>query len=92
MYCLGDFVDDYAVDEIERNDRSCIFLLEIAGKQITRLLLYPTIIQEFQAQLATGSEREAIVAKIQQLCQELHTTATWNVQENALELRNSAEE
>lgn len=92
MYCLGDFVDDYAVDEIERNDRSCIFILEIAGKRITRLLLYPTIIQDFQAQLATGSEREAIAAKMQQLCQDLHTNATWNEHEGAFELCNSAAE
>ncbi len=90
MYCLGDFVDDYAVDEIERNDRSCIFLLEIEDKRITRLLLYPTIIQHFQAKLASGSEREAIVAKMQQLCQELHTDTTWNEQEGALELLNTA--
>lgn len=92
MYCLGDFVDDYAVDEIERNDRSCIFLLEIVDKRITRLLLYPTIIQDFQARLASNSEREAIVTKMRQLCQDLHTTTTWNAQENALELRNDAAE
>src|SRR5205807_8814217 len=27
MYCTGDFIDDYAVDESERNDRSFIFIL-----------------------------------------------------------------
>src|SRR5256884_6992083 len=49
MYCTGNFIDDYAVDEIERNDRSCIFIVETDGYAISRLLLYPTVIQDFQA-------------------------------------------
>jgi len=28
LYSTGDFIEDYAVDEIERNDQSFIFLLE----------------------------------------------------------------
>jgi hypothetical protein len=31
LYTCGDFVDDYAVDEIERNDQSFIFALDCDG-------------------------------------------------------------
>ncbi len=87
MYCTGDFIDDYAVDEIERNDQSCVFVVEIAGSTISRLLLYPTVIQEFQARRAQNDERKAIVAKIKELCAKLHTATTWDEQEARLELR-----
>jgi len=34
LYCTGNFVDDYAVDEIERNDQSFVFCLETEGSKI----------------------------------------------------------
>lgn len=87
MYCTGDFIDDYAVDQIERNDQSCLFVVEIAGSTISRLLLYPTIIQQFQARRAQNDERRAIVATIKQLCAKQHTATTWDEQEARLEIR-----
>jgi hypothetical protein len=32
--CAGDFVNDYAVDAIERNDESFIFVLETSGSEL----------------------------------------------------------
>ena len=87
MYCTGDFIDDYAVDQTERNDQSCLFVVEIAGSSISRLLLYPTVIQQFQAQRAQNAERRAIVAMIKGLCAKLHTATTWDEQEARLEIR-----
>lgn len=89
LYCAGDFVDDYAVDAIERNDRSCLFVLERAGASISRLFLYPTVIQQFQARRAQHSESRAIVTTMQQLCAKLHTETTWDEHENRLEVRLS---
>ena len=86
LYCTGDFIDDYAVDEIKRNDLSSIFVLETDGFTPSRLLLYPTVIQQFQARLAHNDERRAIVASIQKLSKELHTASTWNEQEGRLEI------
>ncbi len=86
MYCTGDFIDDYAVDEVERNDQSFVFFVEVEGRNITHLLLYPTIIQDFQARRAEGRVREAIVAKMQKLCANLHTATTWNEQAGRLEI------
>ncbi len=87
MYCTGDFIDDYAVDEIERNDRSFIFVVEIDGHSISRLLLYPTVIQDFQARRAKNAERQAIVANMQRLCTKLKTVTTWDEKKECLEVR-----
>ncbi len=87
MYCTGDFIDDYAVDEIERNDRSFVFVVETEGPSIYRLLLYPTVIRDFQASRAGDGEREAIAAKMQRLCTQLRTATTWNEKEAYLEIR-----
>lgn len=70
LYSTGDFVDDYAVDEIERNDESFIFLWD-TEKNIFEL--YPTMIENFRARLAKDKEKEIIMAKMIRLCQKLKT-------------------
>ncbi len=77
MYCTGDFIDDYAVDESERNDRSFIFILETDLHTKFRLLLYPTIITNFQARHAKNNDKREIVARMQELCTKLKTSTTW---------------
>jgi poly-gamma-glutamate capsule biosynthesis protein CapA/YwtB (metallophosphatase superfamily) len=86
IYCAGDFIDDYAVDAVERNDQTWIFVLEIDGGQVQRLLLYPTVIRDFQALLACPGEAEDMAAKMQQLCAELHTRAIWRDKERCLSI------
>jgi poly-gamma-glutamate capsule biosynthesis protein CapA/YwtB (metallophosphatase superfamily) len=34
LYSTGDFIDDYAVDEIEKNDQSFIFMVDVDSHQI----------------------------------------------------------
>jgi len=87
LYCTGNFIDDYAVDEIERNDQSFIFVVEIDGQRISRLLLYPTVIAAYQARRATLNERKAIVARMQRLCMQLNTPTTWDEPAERLEIR-----
>lgn len=86
LYCTGDFIDDYAVDQRERNDQSFLFVAETEGQTILRLLLYPTIIEACQARRARPGERKAIVATMQRLCKELNTTTSWDEQEERLEV------
>jgi poly-gamma-glutamate synthesis protein (capsule biosynthesis protein) len=86
IYCAGDFIDDYAVDLIERNDQSFLFMVELHETMPSRLLLYPTIISHFQAQRAQDEECRAIVAGMQQRCEQLHTEAKWNEREACLEI------
>lgn len=63
-----------------------MFVLETDGSTLSRLLLYPTVIQQFQARRAQNGERRAIVASIQKLSEDLHTAATWNEQQGCLEI------
>jgi poly-gamma-glutamate synthesis protein (capsule biosynthesis protein) len=86
IYGAGDFVDDYAVDEIERNDRSMIFELETGMEAVARLRLYPTVIRRFQARLAKGTEAEAIAGTMRRLCADLGTVADWREKARCLEI------
>ncbi len=85
IYGAGDFIGDYAVDDVERNDQSFLFLIELSGTTISRLLLYPTVIRDFQARRASNSESHEIITRMQRLCTQLNTTMTWNEEEGRLE-------
>lgn len=73
IYSAGDFIDDYAVDEIEKNDESFIFVLEKEEDTSLRLYLYPTCITQFQVNLASSHRQKAILSKMENLCQDLGT-------------------
>jgi poly-gamma-glutamate capsule biosynthesis protein CapA/YwtB (metallophosphatase superfamily) len=85
LYCVGDFIDDYAVDPVERNDQSYLVSLEVEGRMIRHLRLYPTIIHEMQARLAVGSEAEEIVSRVQRRCAALGTDTIWRREAGYLE-------
>lgn len=73
IYCAGDFIDDYAVDEIERNDESFLFVIDSDLTDGCKIYLYPTIIHQFQAQLAVSARKKSILNKMQKLCADLGT-------------------
>ncbi len=56
LYSCGDFVDDYAVDPVERNDLSCFFEVQVKDAKVRRILLHPMRIAGFQVNLATGDD------------------------------------
>ena len=85
IYSAGDFVDDYAVDPLERNDQSFIFLLETDGGTPLRLRLYPTLITDFQARLA-GRDSRHIAERMQRLSRHLGTASSWNADGGFLEI------
>ncbi|GAA2139777.1 CapA family protein [Arthrobacter humicola] len=85
IYSAGDFVDDYAVDPVERNDQSFLFVLVTGDNQPRTLRLYPTVIAGFQARLARGSAAD-IAARMQRLNQHLGTRSTWNASARCLEI------
>ena len=62
LYSTGDFVDDYAVDEIERDDESFIFVVETSSYRVTGLRLYPTVICHMKARCASPSDETTIAA------------------------------
>jgi poly-gamma-glutamate synthesis protein (capsule biosynthesis protein) len=73
FFDLGDFVDDYAIDPILRNDRGLLFLLAADATGVRRLELVPTLIERHQVNRAKGAERDAIAARIVALADEMGT-------------------
>ncbi|MGO9058355.1 MAG: CapA family protein [Candidatus Binataceae bacterium] len=87
LYCAGNFIDDYAVDEVERNDESFIFLIDLnRDSTIKRLRLHPTIIGDCQARLAHGVRADRIASKMKELCDEFQVRSTWRAEETMLEV------
>jgi poly-gamma-glutamate synthesis protein (capsule biosynthesis protein) len=86
LYSAGNFIDDYAVDEIERNDQSFISNIEILDKKIKNLELYSTVIRNFQVRMAEDDEQKEIAGKMIKLCEALGTSAVWNSAKEYLEI------
>jgi poly-gamma-glutamate capsule biosynthesis protein CapA/YwtB (metallophosphatase superfamily) len=80
IYSAGDFVDDYAVDRVERNDESFVFVLETARHGARRLRLYPARIESCHASLATGADGRAIGEEMRRLCAGFETSSEWGIQ------------
>lgn len=73
LYDTGDFIDDYAVDPLLRNDYSCLFRLMFEHGQLQRIELIPVTLDVAQVRLARGEDFTAIAARMQRLCAELGT-------------------
>lgn len=71
LYDTGDFVDDYAVDEGLRNDRSFLFEVSLEGGELRRLELFPVRLHYARTELAAGAEREAIFDRMELLSHEM---------------------
>ena len=74
LYDTGDFIDDYAVDPVLRNDRSFLFLVSLDGGQLRRLELFPVSLPYARVELARDTERETILDRMVALSAEMGTT------------------
>ena len=74
LYDTGDFIDDYAVDPLLRNDHSCLFQLMFEHGQLQRIELIPVTLDVAQVRLAHGEDFTAIAARMERLCAELGTS------------------
>jgi poly-gamma-glutamate capsule biosynthesis protein CapA/YwtB (metallophosphatase superfamily) len=86
LYSAGNFIDDYAVDEVERNDESFIFVMDAAAGGVREITLYPTMIRRFQAVQASPAEARRIAQKMQALCEDLGAAAEWSDAERCLKI------
>jgi poly-gamma-glutamate capsule biosynthesis protein CapA/YwtB (metallophosphatase superfamily) len=86
LYGTGDFVDDYMVDPVERNDRSFVFVLQIEDGVPTQLRLHPTEIVRFQARLA-GRHAAEIADDMARRCAALGTRTIWDDDQGCLVIR-----
>jgi poly-gamma-glutamate synthesis protein (capsule biosynthesis protein) len=73
LYDTGDFIDDYAVDPVPRNDRSCLFKLMFDQGLLWRIELIPVTLDVAQVALAHGEDFAAIASRMERLCAELGT-------------------
>jgi poly-gamma-glutamate capsule biosynthesis protein CapA/YwtB (metallophosphatase superfamily) len=92
LYGAGDFVNDYAVDEVERNDESFIFIVRTEGSRIAGLTLYPTVVSHMQTRLAGPREAIAIADRMQRLSEKFGTESRWNEEKRCLEIPVKKEE
>lgn len=67
LYNTGDFLDDYAVDPVLRNDWSFIFRLKLEGSAIKNVQAIPIRLSYAQTNLAEGEESEEIMSRMDQL-------------------------
>ena len=73
LYDAGDFIDDYAVGERLRNDRSFVFWVSMEGRELRRLKLLPVSLHYARVELARGGERETILGRMIDLSAEMGT-------------------
>lgn len=76
LYDTGNFIDDYAVHPLLRNDRSCLFKLMFENGRLCRIELLPVSLSVAQVALARGKEFDAICTHMQTLCAEFGTALT----------------
>lgn len=86
LYSTGDFVDDYAVEPLQRNDLSALFFVDVAEAPapVFRVRLIPTVVRNCQALLARGEERERIVSELATLSQQRGSFTFWNREKGEL--------
>jgi poly-gamma-glutamate capsule biosynthesis protein CapA/YwtB (metallophosphatase superfamily) len=89
LYGAGDFVDDYAIDKIERNDQSFLYVIETTDGIPRGVRLYPTLIRGCHASLAEGVYALAIADKMAELCAAFHTPTCWNQERRYMEIAHT---
>lgn len=78
MYDTGDFIDDYAVDPLLRNDQSLFFAITINKNGPQSVNITPVIISNMQVNIAENAEKQEILQRMQRLSQEYNTIITHN--------------
>jgi poly-gamma-glutamate capsule biosynthesis protein CapA/YwtB (metallophosphatase superfamily) len=68
LYDLGDFLDDYAVDRLLRNDLGLLFLVELDGGRPVRLEAVPLRLEYCHTRLAAGKDAAWIAERFRTAC------------------------
>jgi len=76
LYDLGDFLDDYAVHPVLRNDLGLLFLVTLDGSGPLRLEAVPLRLEYAYTRLAEGDEADWIRRRFVRACSELGTEAS----------------
>lgn len=73
LYDTGDFVDDYAVDPILKNDHSFFYKVTLSGQKVEKLELIPVLISNYQVNLATDKDYKWCIQRMQHLSSKFGT-------------------
>jgi poly-gamma-glutamate capsule biosynthesis protein CapA/YwtB (metallophosphatase superfamily) len=73
LYDLGDFLDDYAVDPVLRNDLGLLFLVRLARRGPTELRAVPLELGYCHTRLATGAAAARVRRRFRAACARLGT-------------------
>jgi poly-gamma-glutamate capsule biosynthesis protein CapA/YwtB (metallophosphatase superfamily) len=76
LYDLGDFLDDYAVDPVLRNNLGLLFLVELEDSEPVRLEAVPLKLEFCHTRLAYGDEAAWIRDRFSSACSALGTDVT----------------
>lgn len=68
LYDVGDFLDDYRVDPVLRNDLGLLFLIDIVGGRPLRLEAVPLKLDYCHTRRATGADARWIADRFQRVC------------------------
>ncbi len=77
-YDLGDYVDDYAVDPVLRNDLSFLFLFDLDREGVRRIVLRPVVGDGWRCQVnpAGGADAEVVMEMMARRCRKMGTAVT----------------
>jgi len=67
LYDTGDFVDDYAVNSLLRNDQGILFIVTVAKSGIKKIKLIPLLISNFQVNHAPSLHKKEILDRVKKL-------------------------
>ncbi len=74
LYDTGDFVDDYVVDPVLKNNHSFLFLVRAGRNGIDKLSLVPVLISNYQVNLAAGKDHQWCINRVKSLSARFATT------------------
>jgi len=74
LYDLGDFIDDYAPDQILRNDLGLLWFVELRANELTRVEALPLKLDRCCTRVAAGSDRDWIERRILEACADFGTS------------------
>jgi poly-gamma-glutamate synthesis protein (capsule biosynthesis protein) len=87
LFDLGDFLDDYAVDRVLRNDLGLLWLVELDAYGPRRIRALPLALDYCFTRLASAPESEWILGRLGQLCAPFGTEVA--LHEGMIELRTA---
>jgi poly-gamma-glutamate synthesis protein (capsule biosynthesis protein) len=76
LYDLGDFLDDYAVDRLLRNDLGLLFLVTLEHTRALRVEAVPLKLEFCHTRLAEGEDAKWVRRRFRTACEALGSDAT----------------